>query len=54
MRYDLPHRVELHEDFDMASFGVVRVVEGRCGQLYPDMSWEPKVAFTTLATRYGS
>jgi hypothetical protein len=54
VRYDLPHRVELHEDFDMASFGVVKVLEGRCGQRYPDMSWEPKVAFTTLATRYGS
>jgi hypothetical protein len=53
-RYDLPHRVEPHEDFDMASFGLVKVLEGRRGQRYPDMPWEPKAAFTTLATRYGS
>ena len=52
-RYDLPHRSESHEDFDMASFGVVKVLEGRCGQRYPDMPWEPKAAFTTLARRYG-
>jgi hypothetical protein len=53
-RYDLPHRVEPYEDFDMASFGLVKVLEGRRGQRYPDMPWEPKAAFHTLATRYGS
>lgn len=52
-RYDLPHRDEPHEDFDMASFGVVKVLEGRRGQRYPDMPWEPKAAFNTLAKRYG-
>ena len=52
-RYDLPHRIEPHEDFDMASFGVVKVLEGGRGQRYPDMPWEPKAAFTTLAARYG-
>jgi hypothetical protein len=52
-RYDLPHRNAPWEDFDVASYGVVKVLEGRRGQRYPDMPWEPKVAFTTLARRYG-
>jgi hypothetical protein len=51
-RYDLPYRSDPHEDFDMASFGVVKVFEGRHGQTYPDMPWEPKVAFTTIADYY--
>jgi len=44
-RYDLPHRVEPHEDFDMASFGLVKVLEGSRGEHYPDMPWEPKTGF---------
>jgi len=52
-RYDLPHRSAPREDFDMASFGLVKVLEGRRGQRYPDMLWEPKAAFTALAHRYG-
>jgi len=55
-RYDLPHRSDPREDFDMASFGVVKVLDGRSGargQRYPDMPWEPKTAFTTLADWYG-
>jgi len=52
-RYDLPHRDAPQEDFDMASFGVVKVLEGRRGQTYSDMPWEPKVAFATLSARYG-
>jgi hypothetical protein len=53
-RYDLPHRTASRKDFDMASYGVVKVLEGRRGQRYPGMAWEPKAAFTTLATHYGS
>jgi hypothetical protein len=52
-RYDLPHGSALHEDFDMASKGVVKVLEGSRGQRYPDMPWEPKAAFNGLARRYG-
>ena len=37
---------------DMVSFGVVKVFEGRHGQTYPDMPWEPKAAFTALAEYY--
>lgn len=53
-RYDLPHRTASGEDFDLASYGVVKVLEGRRGQRYSDMPWEPKAAFTALAARYGS
>jgi hypothetical protein len=52
VRYDLPHRSDPREDFDMASYGVVKVLEGRLGHTYPDMAWEPKVAFTALADYY--
>jgi hypothetical protein len=53
-RYDLPHSSDPREDFDMASFGVVKVLgDGARGQRYPDMPWEPKAAFTTLADCYG-
>src|SRR5262249_50692604 len=52
-RYDLPHHSDPHKDFDLASFGVVKVFEDRHGHTYPAMPWEPKVAFTTLATYDG-
>jgi hypothetical protein len=52
-RYDLPHRNDPHTDFDMVSFGVVKVLDGRHGQRYPDMPWEPKAAFDALADCYG-
>lgn len=56
-RYDLPHRSDPREDFDMASFGVVKVLGDRPGspdRRYPDMPWEPKAAFDTLAQYYSS
>ena len=51
-RYDLPHRSDPHEDFDLVSRGVVRVLEDRSGQPYAGMPWEPKAAFTALAEYY--
>ncbi|BAS26791.1 hypothetical protein [Limnochorda pilosa] len=51
-RYDLPHRKDAHKDLDRASYGVVKVLEGRRGHTYPDMDWEPKAAFTALANYY--
>jgi hypothetical protein len=48
-RYDLPHRGDPDQDLDMASYGMVKVLEDRLGHTYPDMAWEPKAAFTTLA-----
>ncbi|WP_165423906.1 hypothetical protein [Ktedonosporobacter rubrisoli] len=50
--YGWPHRSNPHEDFDMASWGVVKVLENRTGETYPDMPWEPKAAFTALADYY--
>jgi hypothetical protein len=51
-RYDLPHRDNPREDFDLASYGVVKVLENRTGKTYPDLPWEPKAAFTALAAYY--
>ena len=48
-----PHRGDPREDLDMASTGVVKVLEHRSGDTYPDMGWEPKAAFGTLADCYG-
>jgi hypothetical protein len=50
--YGWPHRSNPREDLDMASWGVVKVLENRLGDTYPDMPWEPKVAFTALADFY--
>ncbi len=50
--YHLPHRRDPRTDLDMASYGVVKVLEDRFGHTYPDMAWEPKAAFTALADYY--
>ena len=58
-RYDLPYREDPRADLDLASYGVVRVFDDRSGagaasgRRYPDMPWEPKAAFDTLADCYG-
>jgi hypothetical protein len=58
-RYDLPHREDPRADLDVASRGVVKVLDGHggvrgpSGPRYPDMPWEPKAAFDTLADCYG-
>jgi hypothetical protein len=51
-RYDLPHRDNPREDLDLASYGIVAVLEDRLGHTYPGMPWEPKAAFTALADHY--
>jgi hypothetical protein len=54
-RYDLPHRSNAGEDFDLASRGIVKVLEGESSsdvRRYPGMPWEPKAAFDTLAEYY--
>jgi hypothetical protein len=50
--YHLPHRTPARQDLDLASSGVVKVLEDRLGQTYPDMPWEPKAAFGLLAEYY--
>src|SRR5262249_47603210 len=52
VQYSLPHRREPRQDLDMASYGIVKVYEGRFGETYPDMAWEPKAAFSVLADCY--
>jgi hypothetical protein len=52
--YSHPHRPgDPRRDLDLASLGVVKVLEDRTGDTYPDMPWEPKAAFTALADYYG-
>ncbi|PRZ42301.1 hypothetical protein CLV47_106173 [Antricoccus suffuscus] len=52
--YNLPHRPngDPRDDLDLASLGIVKVLEEGHGVTYPDMPWEPKAAFATLAERY--
>ena len=58
-RYDLPHRTDPADDLDMASAGVVKVLDARSEVLdrlsrrYPDMPWEPKAAFDVVADCFG-
>ena len=47
-----PHRDGPRQDLDMASYGVVKVLEDRRGHAYPGMDREPKVAFAALADHY--
>ena len=57
-RYDLPHREDPRTDLDQVSCGVVKVFDGQSDapdpglRRYPDMPWEPKAAFDTLADCY--
>ena len=52
--YFLPHRENSREDLDMASYGVVRILETNHGSSYPEMTWEPKTAFAALAQYYST
>jgi len=50
--YNLPYSADPARNFDVASYGVVRVLEDGFGETYPDLRWEPKAAFAVLAERY--
>lgn len=52
--YDMPHRPDGDPtlDLDLASYGIVKVLDGRTGTAYPTMTWEPKVAFAAVADHY--
>ena len=55
-RYDLPHRAALAVDLDRVSGGVVKVLDDPAlvrERRYPEMPWEPKAAFDTIAEFYG-
>ena len=54
-RFDLPHRKEPRNDLDVASCGIVKVLDDVRGVgvvRETDRRWEPKAAFTALARRY--
>jgi hypothetical protein len=51
--YNLPHRTTPRDDLDLASYGIVKVLESRRGDTYPDLTWEPKAAFAVVAEAYG-
>ncbi len=46
------HLTDPHRDFDLASYGVVAVLDHGRGATYPDMAWEPKQVFGALAAAY--
>ncbi len=46
------HPTDPHRDFDLASYGIVAVLDNRRGTTYPDMPWEPKKVFGALAAAY--
>jgi hypothetical protein len=50
--YALPHRTDPCYDLDLASYGLVKVLENGRGREYPDMGWEPKKVFHALAAAY--
>ncbi|WP_330253030.1 hypothetical protein OG874_44575 [Nocardia sp. NBC_00565] len=52
--YDMPYRPDgnRRDDLDLASYGIVKILENRQGDTYPDMRWEPKAAFTAVAEFY--
>ncbi|HEX6676365.1 MAG TPA: hypothetical protein VF486_15225 [Actinomycetes bacterium] len=51
---NFPHRPDgdPRDDLDLASPGIVKVLDNRHGDTYPDMPWEPKAAFAALADYY--
>jgi hypothetical protein len=52
--YNRPRRHEAARDLDIASYGLVTVLENARGQSCPDMSWEPKAAFRAMAECYAN
>jgi hypothetical protein len=49
-----PHRPDgdPRDDLDLASPSIVKILQDRHGDTYPDMTWEPKAAFTAVAEHY--
>jgi hypothetical protein len=46
------HPTDPHRDLDLASYGVVAVLDHERGTTYPDLAWEPKLVFGALAAAY--
>jgi hypothetical protein len=52
--HDFPHRPTETPARTWPSYGIVKVLEDHHGETYPDLPWEPKAAFRTLAGYYRS
>jgi hypothetical protein len=53
--HDFPHRPgDSRRDLDLASYGIVKVLENGVGTAYPGLPWEPKAAFAAVADVYAS
>lgn len=52
--YEARYDPDPKQDLDMAGYGVVKVLKRQRGTRYPDMTWEPKEVFDTIATRFGA
>jgi hypothetical protein len=50
--YAHPHRENPRYDLDLASYGLVKILETQNGTVYPDVAWEPKKSFYALADTY--
>jgi hypothetical protein len=50
--YQLPRRNDPQAGLDLASYGIVAVLENAHGTTYPGMAWEPKAAFAAVAAAY--
>ncbi|GGL06109.1 hypothetical protein [Mangrovihabitans endophyticus] len=52
--HSFPHRPggDPRDDLDLASLGIVKVLEGRTGDTFPGLPWEPKAAFAAVAEHY--
>ncbi len=52
--HGFPHRPDGDpcDDLDLASYGIVKMLDDRRGQTYPGLPWEPKAAFNALANYY--
>ena len=48
----LAHDPAPRRDLDLAGYALVTTYPDRNGDTYPDMPWEPKQAFTAVATHY--
>ncbi len=49
-----PGNADPRRDLDMASYALVRSLASGRGARYPEMPWEPKTAFDTVAGRWAS
>ncbi|MEC0240209.1 hypothetical protein P4H66_10150 [Paenibacillus dokdonensis] len=52
--HNLPFDEDPNRDFDRSSYGIVKVLHESPGTTYPDLPWEPKEVFYTLAARYAA